>query len=313
MGLQQLGLDAELERVYRALLPLTDARVAELADAVSLPVGRVLHALDRLIALGLAQDRGADRYSASSPDVALGPTLSQQRTAVQQAEQELAQLVDIYRSSTLGHAERELIEVVAGTDAVRSRYRQLQLGARSRIDTFVTGTQHTVSHEHTEEATVMARGIRARAVIDRDFLSGPAAVPNVEESLGAGIEVRTTQQIPLKLIVFDGSIAMLPVQGRGTGVDPSLVLRGGPAQLAQSLFDTVWQHARPYGTTSDELDPVDRLILQLLLAGFTDGAASSQLELSLRTVQRRISALMERAGVTSRIQLGWHAREHGWS
>lgn len=313
MGLQYLGLDAEQERVYRALLPLTDARVAELADAVSLPEGRVLRTLDRLVELGLAQGRGGGRYTATSPDVALGPALAGQRTAVQLAEQALAELVDIYRSSTLGHAERELIEVVAGTDAVRHRYLQLQLGARSRIDTFVTGSHQAVSHDNTEEATVMARGIRARAVIDRDFLTGPAAVPNVEESLGAGVEVRTTGQIPLKLIIFDGSIAMLPVQGRGTGVDPSLVLRGGPAQLAQSLFDTVWQHARPYGTTSDELDPIDRRILQLLLAGFTDGAASSQLELSLRTVQRRISALMERAGVTSRVQLGWHAREHGWS
>jgi DNA-binding NarL/FixJ family response regulator len=51
--------------------------------------------------------------------------------------------------------------------------------------------------------------------------------------------------------------------------------------------------------------------MQLLLAGFTDVAVASQLDTSTRTVQRRLSGLMARAGVASRVQLGWHAREHG--
>ena len=50
----------------------------------------------------------------------------------------------------------------------------------------------------------------------------------------------------------------------------------------------------------------------LLLAGLTDQAIGNQLGLSLRTVQRRVSQLMERARVATRLQLGHEAGRRGW-
>lgn len=44
----------------------------------------------------------------------------------------------------------------------------------------------------------------------------------------------------------------------------------------------------------------------------TDASVAKQLDLGLRTVQRRVKGLMELAGVTTRLQLGWHAYEKGW-
>ncbi|WP_158564131.1 hypothetical protein [Jiangella anatolica] len=34
--------------------------------------------------------------------------------------------------------------------------------------------------------------------------------------------------------------------------------------------------------------------------------------MSIRTVHRRISALLDRAQVSTRLHLGWHAAQHGW-
>lgn len=59
-------------------------------------------------------------------------------------------------------------------------------------------------------------------------------------------------------------------------------------------------------------DTTDLEILTLLLAGMTDSSVAKHLELGLRTVQRRVKGLMELAGVTTRLQLGWHAYERGW-
>jgi DNA-binding NarL/FixJ family response regulator len=59
-------------------------------------------------------------------------------------------------------------------------------------------------------------------------------------------------------------------------------------------------------------DGTDLRILSLLLAGLTDLSAAKQLDLGLRTVQRRVKRLMEIAGVTTRLQLGWQAYERGW-
>lgn len=59
-------------------------------------------------------------------------------------------------------------------------------------------------------------------------------------------------------------------------------------------------------------DTIDLEILSLLLAGMTDASVAKHLELGLRTVQRRVKGLMEMSGVTTRLQLGWHAYERGW-
>ncbi|MFF8828103.1 helix-turn-helix domain-containing protein [Streptomyces sp. NPDC015131] len=59
-------------------------------------------------------------------------------------------------------------------------------------------------------------------------------------------------------------------------------------------------------------DGTDLEILALLLAGLTDASVAKQLGLGLRTVQRRVRGLMEAAGVTTRLQLGWAAYRLGW-
>jgi DNA-binding NarL/FixJ family response regulator len=56
---------------------------------------------------------------------------------------------------------------------------------------------------------------------------------------------------------------------------------------------------------------LDRKIVALLLAGLSDQAISTQLDLSQRTLQRRLRHLMDVAGVRTRIQLGWYAARSG--
>jgi len=42
-------------------------------------------------------------------------------------------------------------------------------------------------------------------------------------------------------------------------------------------------------------------------------AVPTQLDLSLRTVQRRLRHLQDLSGVQSRMQLGWYAAKHDWA
>ena len=62
----------------------------------------------------------------------------------------------------------------------------------------------------------------------------------------------------------------------------------------------------------EQPEDVDLQILSLLLVGLTDVSVAKQLDLGLRTVQRRVKRLMDLAEVTTRMQLGWHAYERGW-
>jgi DNA-binding NarL/FixJ family response regulator len=66
------------------------------------------------------------------------------------------------------------------------------------------------------------------------------------------------------------------------------------------------------GTSQSTPTTLDLRILSLLLLGSTDAAIAKQLGLGLRTVQRRVAHMMELAGVTTRLQLGWQAHRRGW-
>ena len=100
-----------------------------------------------------------------------------------------------------------------------------------------------------------------------------------------------------------------------------MIHASGLLESLSGLFESVWREATPLvlgGPGARGLeeqtgpDETDLQVLSLLLAGLTDASVAKQLDLGLRTVQRRVKGLMELAGVTTRLQLGWHARDRGW-
>lgn len=105
--------------------------------------------------------------------------------------------------------------------------------------------------------------------------------------------------------------------------EPLALVVHSPGIVTQlvALFEFVWSSAWPLRMTDAsvevdpsiiELDDFDRSLLALLLSGASDAQAARQLDAGLRTVQRRVRHLMDRAGAQTRIQLGWAARERGW-
>ncbi|MCX5389086.1 helix-turn-helix domain-containing protein [Streptomyces sp. NBC_00094] len=314
MGLEELGLTAEEAAVYRALVAVPSAQGSDVADAARLPRERTDGALSSLLDRGMVTlgGEGDGRFAAAHPAVALGGELVAHRERLEHAELTVAQLVETYRAASVDRVQRELLEVVEGTEAIRRCYLQIQLSAREGLDILSAGEPRAVTPDDSEEVTVMSRDVRVRAVVDQGFLKLPGAAGHLNRSLADGVHVRTVAEVPCKLIVADGEVAMLPLSGRGVEVDPAVVLRGGLAHVARELFEQVWERAHPYQDPDPAIDPSDVHILRLLLAGLTDTAVAGQLDMSVRTLQRRLKVLMAQAGATTRMQLGWHARHHDW-
>lgn len=156
-------------------------------------------------------------------------------------------------------------------------------------------------------------------VIEREVLALPAGITEVTAALGRDEQVRTVDRVPTKLVVADRSLAMVPLTGRDAEPAALVVHASGLLESLMGLFEAVWRDALPLrlaGTAvreeSSGPDATDLEVLSLLLAGMTDASVAKQLDLGLRTVQRRVKGLMELTGVTTRLQLGWHAYERGW-
>jgi DNA-binding CsgD family transcriptional regulator len=180
--------------------------------------------------------------------------------------------------------------------------------------------------QNSAETAAVERGIRFRAVLERAVLEEPGFIDEAVDSLTRGVEVRVVDELPVKLMIADSDLALIPLETGSSG-EPGAVLlhRSGLLTAMEALFETVWSqaHALVLGTAGGgpaqlaELDEhglteLDRTIVALLLAGLSDQAVSTQLDLSMRTLQRRLRHLMDVAGVRTRMQLGWYAAEHGW-
>ncbi|QNP66102.1 helix-turn-helix transcriptional regulator [Streptomyces genisteinicus] len=320
-----IGLDERQETAYRALVALGAAEIPDLARRLALPEPDTERALRRLEQQGLAAQSSArlGRWVAAPPGVALGALLTQQRHELEQAELAAALLAEEYRAESAGPAVHDLVEVVTGASAVTHRFVQLQLGAADEVCALVTGKPIAVSGMDNEaEEKAAGRGVAYRVVVEREVLTMPDGITELTAALGREEQVRVADRVPTKLVVADRSLAMVPLNRRGAEPAALVVHASGLLESLMGLFEAVWREALPLrlaaggdsvcedGGTAP--DATDLQILSLLLAGMTDASVAKQLDLGLRTVQRRVKGLMELTGVTTRLQLGWHAYARGW-
>lgn len=139
-------------------------------------------------------------------------------------------------------------------------------------------------------------------------------------ALAAGLEVRVAGALPTRMLIVDRTIAMVPLAAEGEDQSTGALLlhAGGLVQLALSLFERTWASASHLVAAGDgtldevELDTEEREVLALLDAGLTDRAIGDRTGMSVRTVQRRVRDLMDRADVDTRLQLGVAAVRRGW-
>ncbi|TMR31069.1 transcriptional regulator TrmB [Nonomuraea zeae] len=323
--LEALGLTEGEEAVYRFLVDAPSA-AAELAAALDRPLSTVEEDLLALIGRGLvSRVAGAPvRHVAAPPSVALGGLLTARREELRTAELAIVALAEQHRMAATDRAVGDLIEVVTGVEAVRQRFLQIQWAATRQVRSFSTVPFVAVSpSDNTAENQGVERGVAYRVVVEREMLATPGVAAGTIDSVRRGVQVRVADKLPIKLMMADGELALVPLTTEPGG-EPAAVLlhRSGLLAAVEALFEAVWLRAYPLrvdGADALEEHPeaavteLDRKILALLLAGLTDEAVAGQLDLSLRTLQRRLRALMDLAGVRTRVQLGWHAARHDWA
>jgi len=324
--LDALGLDPDEELAYRHLVAHPTGDVAEVAGGTGLGelvAGRVLRSLERK---GLVARAGADRdrYVASPPGVALGALLVQRQDELRRAQAEMTELISLYR----GAAQRDVadvVDVVHGTDGIAQRFAQLQHAARERIQTLIKPEAAVVTREDNDdtERAVVARGVAYEVVVERSAFESPGFHDAVEEAVSIGVDLRVATDVPLRMLIVDREIALLPLVP-GTSAEPVrdalLVHPSGLLDALLAVFDSVWKGAVVIGRTAGgiaevdraHLAPLDAKVLTMLLAGLTDQTIGLQLGLSLRTVQRKVRQMMDHAGVDTRLQLGYEAGKRGW-
>ena len=261
---------------------------------------------------------------ASSPAVALGPLVRQRREDLRRAELELAALTERFWVSASDRTAGDLVEVVTGVELIAKRFAMLQRGAEADVRALVTARVDAVARrDNPDEDEGVRRGVHYRVVIERAIFEQQGADDDMAGAVSAGEEIRVVEKVPIKMLIADQNMAMVPMDsagsrpGRAAGPPqraarcPARALRLGVGEGSPATRGS-GRPGRGRGPLQ-ALAEMDRQILSLLLAGLTDASISTQLGLSMRTVQRRVREMMDQAGVHTRLQLGWHAARSGWA
>jgi DNA-binding CsgD family transcriptional regulator len=213
-------------------------------------------------------------------------------------------------------ADDDRIEVLTDADHIRRLSGEVFLSARREILLFNTehfaagpGPARGLPPEWAE------RGISVREVYTRAYLEDSALTPFLSDD-GPGHQIRIAADLPAKLVLVDDRAGLVPLDP--TGMTGALLVRA-PVVLAtlRSLFEHVWREARPYRPGAvrppgDGPGPDDRRLLDLLLTGAKDEAVARSLDVSVRTLRRRVAALQRRCGTDNRLALVAAAARNGW-
>jgi predicted DNA-binding transcriptional regulator len=332
-ALAAIGLSDVQARIYCRLVDHPGSTTADIADGLGgLSRREVAAALAHLTQLGLAShsaERDA-RYRVTPPDIAIEALINQRQVELQVALQnarDLATNLATRVRGTLDADEREepMVEVLAGPEASRAVYAQLQAAAQREViaverPPYVLGRPPAGSD--AEQLSALRRGVRYRGVLAASALEVPGRLAILRADLAAGEDTRVLADVPVKYMLVDRRVAIMPLYAEEPARATILVRSPGLIAALHELFESLWARATPvyFSESSGELltrgskpDTVSDFaeLVAMLAAGLNDKSIADQLGISARTLDRRIETLLSGLDARTRFQAGWQAaRRH---
>lgn len=321
--LEVVGLGAEAEWVYEVLVGTRSSDAAGLSTVTGLSEQQVRAALSDLERLGLVcQVRGRPGYfAAADPSSALDVLLLRREEALHNARLRAKELSERFRDATSGQVPDQLVEVVAGREEVVHRVDTARRGARTELRIFDKPPYAAEPNPPGIEPTgdlLLRRGGSVRTIYEQSSLEVVGRLRGeISTSAARGTLDRVLPELPLKMVLVDDRLGIVPLEAAPTVVDTAVIVHpSGLLTGLSALFEALWRVALPlaldHTDTGEQPSDGDRHILALLTTGVPDDAIARELGLSERTFRRRVQNLMERLGARTRFQLARQAARRGW-
>lgn len=299
-----LGIPATAEALYRRIIDHGALRTPD-DDA----------AVRALLEAGLIERHGDD-LTAVPARVAI------ERWAIdREAEIRRARVAADHFASIQHTIADSFLELIRGRQSVREQFRHLETIATTQLRVFdcepyLSDSRGTIS---PAQESVSSQGVRYRVLYQSKVLEDPAIMAQVRLALSFGEDARAYHAVPVRMVISDDTRALLilpygsaPDTGNPIDVDAVLVHRSTMLDALIRLFESMWALGVPVRANDSESTDDLRQLVDLLVTGLTDASIARELQVSERTVHRRITRLHELLGTTTRFQLGVQAVKQGW-
>jgi DNA-binding CsgD family transcriptional regulator len=319
--LTALGFTAELDQTYQRLRAQTGRELARVAASMLRTPEELLEELAPLI------DAGAVRLVGTTIEVVAPVEVLRMALAAQSSEVErthrgldgITAAMGLLSAEESRRAPGELAtsqplegEVATGGD-IFGLVRSLVLRGSGDL-LWLRPDQWSSPREDRRIALIaeaIGQGRRSRVIYPVRALH--AASRELLGRVEVGEEIRVLPDLPTRLLVIGDSHAVLP-EPLGLADSPLSVTRQrGIVEAMTHWFELLWDRAVvPDLDRGEPLLDLRRFLLEQLGAGAHDEQIARKLGISLRTVRRRVSALMTELGADSRFQAGVEAARRGW-
>ena len=319
-----LGVTETEEEVYRHFLrhPGTPA------DGLHLRLGtsraHLQRLLDRLSDLGLLHEEDGNVVP-TDPEVAVTRLTDLRLRQLHQQLQEVTQsrhlVNDLRAEQDPRAAASHGIEQLLNLAQVRERIDDLAFFAREEICSVEPYTQlspENIDHARPLDLRCLRRGVRIRNVVLRSCLDHPPTAGYLRELAARGARIRVAEDIKERILIYDRSTALIPIDPRNTARGALLAHESGLVSNIIALFEKIWDQAEDFATATGaeddgkQLTEIERRVLHAMCSGGKDEYGARELGLSVRTYRRHVADLMRVLGAGSRAQAALLARERGW-
>lgn len=257
-ALAEFGLNGYHTRVLLALLTHGASSASHLAWVGDLPRTAVYPVLHTLNAMGLVEPAGGTSKLWSAPPreelLERLRTAGEEQLREQAARKELARrrVLDILPQPPATESQSP-IEISPMGSASSGLYARCLANATAEVLVFNKGPYFAVGDPNPDVLEMLARGVRTRALYQRADLDGPQGKGLRRETdayVAAGVEARVVDELPLKLALFDGQVALLPLEDEvnplGQDAPHLHVVHAGFAAFARAAFEQHWSAGHPY-------------------------------------------------------------------
>ncbi|WP_225886386.1 helix-turn-helix domain-containing protein [Streptomyces canus] len=312
--------------MYRALLIHPDWNMADIQRHVGVADEEIRASLDRLTKVSLLRSSAtAEQFVPVNPQVGLGPLLDEikaeldeRQAKLSRAQATVATLASEYTSARV-QAGAEGVERLNGVENVRARLTELSQQARAEVRAFMPGgvlSSAALEACRPLDQHNLDRGVRMQTVYLDSVRNDAATVDYATWFAARGGQTRTVPSLPMRLILCDRSVAVIPVNEEASREGAFVIRLKSVVAALDELFDLVWERATPLGEApaidGDEPSERDLALLKMLEDGLTDEGVGRKLGVSIRTVRRLMADLLKRLNAQSRFQAGVEAARRGW-
>ncbi|MGH2711881.1 MAG: helix-turn-helix domain-containing protein [Actinomycetota bacterium] len=319
--LEALGFTTAEEEVYRLVLEHPGSTVKELSEAGSLASTEIRRGISVLEPRGLVNpsaDRPPRLYP-SPPEAALEILVLERQEELEAVRVHAAGLAALVRSSLQRTRPGELIEVIDTTAAVGQRFDQIRRAAKQELLIFDKPPYLVSSVEVNDlHMELLERGVECRSIYDRSSLEMTGKPELIATYVERGQQARVFDGIPVKMAIVDRRVGLIPLNVAKPGSGGAVQVHASALLDALAMFfETIWERAAPIQSAPAEgavptAGQDSSRVLELMAMGLKDQTIARELGISERTLDRRISEILQSLGARTRFQAGVLAGQRGW-